>query len=78
MSKKEQQNIKTKGVSFNLDDPLQKQLYDHAMKHTNFSSYVKALIQRDMERGVPVSQPEQPPEPTKDHLINDDIVKGFI
>jgi len=38
-----------KGVSFNLSDIDQKKMYEHAMKRTNFSSYVKRLIQRDME-----------------------------
>lgn len=42
-------NIVRKPVAFNLDDPDQKELYDHAMKRTNFSAYVKRLIQRDME-----------------------------
>lgn len=44
--------IKTKGVSFNIVDPFQKRLYEHAARHTNFSAYVKALIQRDMEGGT--------------------------
>ncbi|EZP77648.1 hypothetical protein H839_08444 [Parageobacillus genomosp. 1] len=42
-------NIVRKPVAFNLDDPDQKSLYDHAMKRTNFSAYIKRLIQRDME-----------------------------
>ncbi|MED5040758.1 hypothetical protein P9848_01385 [Geobacillus stearothermophilus] len=45
-------NIVRKPVAFNLDDPDQKELYDHAMKRTNFSAYIKRLIQRDMEGGV--------------------------
>ncbi|MED4978755.1 hypothetical protein P9726_03350 [Geobacillus stearothermophilus] len=44
-------NIVRKPVAFNLDDPDQKELYDHAMKRTNFSAYIKRLIQRDMENG---------------------------
>lgn len=45
-------NIKTKGVAFNLDDPDQLKMLDHANQRTNFSSYIKRLIQRDMEGGI--------------------------
>jgi hypothetical protein len=38
-----------KPVAFNLSDPDQLALYNHAMKRTNFSGYIKRLIQRDME-----------------------------
>jgi hypothetical protein len=41
--------IVRKPVAFNLADPDQLELYNHAMKRTNFSSYIKRLIQRDME-----------------------------
>ncbi|MDC3412504.1 hypothetical protein [Terrihalobacillus insolitus] len=41
-------DLKTKGVSFNLLDQDQKELYDHAMKKSNFSGYVKRLMIRDM------------------------------
>jgi hypothetical protein len=42
--------IKRKSVSFNLSDPDQKLLLLHALKRTNFSAYIKRLIQRDMEQ----------------------------
>jgi len=41
-------DIKTKSVSFNLKDEWQKGLYDHASSKTNFSNYVKRLIDYDM------------------------------
>lgn len=41
--------MKTKGVAFNLDDPDQKDLYEWAMARTNFSAYVKRLIQADRD-----------------------------
>jgi hypothetical protein len=41
--------ITTKGVSFNVSDPDQRLLLEHAKKRPNFSGYVKRLIQRDME-----------------------------
>lgn len=45
--------MKTKGVAFNLDDPDQKELYEYAMTRTNFSAYVKRLIQSDRDRNQP-------------------------
>lgn len=43
--------IKNKSVSFNVLDPYQKKLFDHCIQYENFSSYIKALIQRDIEGG---------------------------
>lgn len=43
-------SMKTKGVAFNLADPDQKALFEYAMTRTNFSAYVKRLIQADMQR----------------------------
>jgi hypothetical protein len=45
--------MKTKGVAFNLDDPDQKELFDWAMSRTNFSAYVKRLIQADRDQKKP-------------------------
>lgn len=42
--------MKTKGVAFNLADPDQKELYEWAMDRTNFSAYIKRLIQADRDR----------------------------
>lgn len=42
--------IKNKSVSFNVLDPHQKKLFDHCEQYMNFSSYIKGLIQRDMEK----------------------------
>ncbi|WP_044736276.1 hypothetical protein [Geobacillus kaustophilus] len=54
-------DIKTKGVSFNVVDPHQRRLYEHAARHTNFSAYVKSLIQRDMEGGQSAPSVEMKP-----------------
>ena len=55
---------KVEPTSFNLDDPFEKRLHDHAKQFT-FSTYVKRLIQRDMEGGQPAWQAlSQDPEPT--------------
>lgn len=42
---------KVKSVAFNVADPMELALFDHANKNKYFSTYVKRLIQRDMERG---------------------------
>lgn len=42
---------KLKAVVFNLADPDQKIMFEHADERTNFSAYVKRLIQRDIEGG---------------------------
>ncbi|WP_454844421.1 hypothetical protein [Priestia megaterium] len=45
------QDKKVKSVAFNVADPIEKQLYDYALKPKYFSTYMKRLIQRDMENG---------------------------
>lgn len=40
--------LKTKGVSFNVADEGQRELYEHCVGKSNFSGYVKSLILRDM------------------------------
>lgn len=40
-------SMKNRGVSFNLDDPAQKELHDYTLNFTNFSAYVKGLIERE-------------------------------
>jgi len=42
-------NIIRKSVVFNVADPLQRSLYEYATQFTNFSYYIKTLIQRDMD-----------------------------
>lgn len=42
---------KVKSVAFNTEDPMEYALYQYALKHKYFSTYVKRLIQRDMEDG---------------------------
>jgi hypothetical protein len=38
-----------KSVAFQLEDPMEEKLYEYAMKNKYFSTYIKRLIQRDME-----------------------------
>jgi hypothetical protein len=43
---------RVKSVAFNVADPLELALFKHAEKHKYFSTYIKRLIQRDMEHGT--------------------------
>ncbi|QCK84052.1 hypothetical protein E5Z46_18720 [Geobacillus kaustophilus NBRC 102445] len=49
---------KVKSVAFNIADPMEYALYQYANKHKYFSTYVKRLIQRDMENGHKVDLKE--------------------
>jgi hypothetical protein len=75
-------NITTKGVSFNLADPDQISLFEHAKKRPNFSGYVKRLIQRDLE-GMVATAPVNYAKPeevkrVKVELTEDDMKKGPV
>ena len=50
--------MKTKGVSFNLEDPQQRGLYEHTQRYKNFSAYVKHLITVDKEKEGRISAPQ--------------------
>lgn len=43
-------NRKVRQVSFNLDDPFEYELNEHANKNGVFSKYIKRLIQKDKEK----------------------------
>lgn len=59
-------NIVVKSIAFNAEDPDQQMMLEHATKRTNFSSYIKRLIQRDLEGGyLPQSN-----EGFKETLVN--------
>jgi hypothetical protein len=69
--------FKNKAVSFNVSDPLQLKLYEHATKTTNFSNYIKFLIAKDIE--VVITQPEPPDIPEEEPIIEaDPVEEGFI
>ncbi|EOQ01001.1 hypothetical protein [Bacillus cereus] len=51
-NKKENLTKKVKSVAFQLADPMEYKLYWHCMNQgVYFSTYIKRLIQRDIERG---------------------------
>ncbi|MEH7308988.1 hypothetical protein [Neobacillus drentensis] len=45
-------NRTVKSVPFNLDDPFESELLEHCNQFTQFATYIKRLIQRDMEQGA--------------------------
>lgn len=53
-------NIVVKSIAFNADDPDQLTMLEHAKKRSNFSSYIKRLIQRDLEGGYSPQNKETP------------------
>lgn len=58
-------------VIFNLDDPYQAKLCNHVTSQHNRSSYIKRLIQRDIDN-VPVIHTQSP-------VINNDFdANSFI
>lgn len=69
--------IINKSVSFNTLDPDEKKYFLHAMNRTNFSRYVKSLIQRDYD-GVYAPGPSQAQEKASDDPVNKEIAEGFI
>jgi hypothetical protein len=71
--------IKRSPVAFNLADPDQLAMYEHAKLRTNFSAYIKRLIQRDME-GLGGGQVRHYQEVAdeRDNVISVDLVSGLI
>lgn len=56
---------KVKSVAFNVSDPMEMALFKHAEKNRYFSTYVKRLIQRDMEHGNQIDLTEYEEESKK-------------
>lgn len=83
MADKKKYDIKTKGVTFNLLDPDQVKLFEHASKRQNFSGYVKRLIQRDLEGKLIANQNGgnfSPPAPTDEDTfeMDESMLNGLI
>lgn len=71
------ESIKVKSIAFNLDDPHQYKLYYHSINTTNFSSYIKSLIQRDMDGNIPQIVEKTTVQTTR-NTIDSSFVKGLI
>ena len=61
-----------KSIAFNLLDPDQKKMLEHADLRPNFSGYIKRLIQRDMEGGNPSFPEKKEPQAMRE------LVEGLI
>ncbi|MFS0776276.1 hypothetical protein ABC255_09740 [Neobacillus sp. 3P2-tot-E-2] len=71
-------NITNKTVSFNVLDPYQVKMKEHAEQFPNFSGYIKRLIQRDMEGGNAVKTTKK--APAHSHVIHGgtNAFTGFV
>lgn len=69
--------ITTKGVSFNVLDPDQYDLLEHASKRKNFSSYIKRLIQRDIDNAF-ITNHTQQFQSEVDDKIDENLMDGLI
>lgn len=56
-----------RSISFRLDSPYEMQLLEWATKQTNFSAYIKRLIQRDMEGGANPNHIKKAPKKNNDN-----------
>ncbi|MEH6907336.1 hypothetical protein [Neobacillus drentensis] len=68
-------NRKVKSVPFNLDDPYERELLEHCNQFIQFATYIKRLIQRDMEQGVGVIRKEN--EMKQEKKIDRSKLKSF-
>lgn len=50
-------SMKTRGVTFNIEDPEQLQLYKYSQTLGNFSGYIKELIRKDRASKVTTKKP---------------------
>jgi hypothetical protein len=66
-----------KSVAFNVADPYQRKLLEHTAQFTNFSAYMKRLIQRDMEGGGTITAEAQSTI-TDAPKISADLLNGLI
>jgi hypothetical protein len=64
--------IVRKPVAFNIADPDQARMLEHAARRPNFSGYIKRLIQRDMEGG------HSPARETSQEPGDADFMQGLI
>jgi predicted CopG family antitoxin len=51
MTNKKEKSKVVKSVAFSNNDQMERQLLEYALKQGSFSTYIKRLIQRDMEHG---------------------------
>lgn len=70
--------IKNRPVAFNINDPYQRKLYEHTLQYSNYSAYMKSLIQRDMEGGN-IRNAQQSSNDSGDIVaVSDEMLHGLI
>lgn len=69
-------DLARRSVVFNKLDPLQRRLYEHTQEYTNFSNYIKSLIQRDLELGVGAYVKKAPAEEVFE--VTRELMQDFI
>jgi hypothetical protein len=68
-----------KAVSFNITDPDQQKLLEHALKRKNFSAYMKRLIQRDIDNAfAPKMIMHQEQVVEEEFQFDDDLMTNLI
>lgn len=70
--------IVNKAVSFNLDNPEQRKLYEHVMKRKNISDYLKRIIKKDMEGTFVPKQLNQEHHPAEPDELDDELMNKLI
>ncbi|MCM3116089.1 hypothetical protein M3610_12365 [Neobacillus sp. MER 74] len=70
-------NRKVKSVPFNLDDPYERELLEHCNQYIQFATYIKRLIQRDMEQGVGIIRKEHEKGMKQEKPIDKSKLKSF-
>jgi hypothetical protein len=73
-------NRVVKSVSFNLDDPIENEMYHHTMKFKGFSTYVKRLIQSSLNGKIEKLQPKMTIDksPIDQVVIKEEYLKQLI
>lgn len=69
-----------KSVCFNLDDPIENEMYQHSMKYKGFSTFIKRLIQTSMSGKIEKLQPKLTIEkqPVEQIVIKEEYLKQLI
>jgi hypothetical protein len=73
-------NRKIKSVSFNLDDPMENEMYEHSLKFSSFSGFIKRLIQNSLQGKNAKFQPQMDMEqlPMEQVIINPEHLRQLI
>jgi hypothetical protein len=73
-------NRVVKSVSFNLDDPFEKEMYHYSMRFKGFSTFIKRLIQTSIDGKNEKLQPKLAIDksPFEQVVIKEEYLKQLI